>query len=79
MLKSTKQINLNGTSEINGQVVVSLNSMIPSDTGVGNISQYVQNAELYEANKTQVRSDVAAFTDLVYAIEDELAAESVVV
>jgi len=79
MLKSTKQINLNGTSEINGQVVVSLNSMIPSDTGVGNISQYVQNAELYEANKTQVRSDVAAFTDLVYAIEDELAAEAAVV
>ena len=79
MLKTTKQINLNGTSEINGQAVVALNASIPSDTGVGNISQYVQNAELYEANKTQVRSDVAAFTDLVYAIEDELAAEAAVV
>ena len=79
MLKTTKQINLNGFSEIDGQQVVSLNSMIPSDTGVGSINQYTQNAELYEANKVQVRSDVADFTALVYEIEDELAAESVVV
>ena len=59
--------------------MVALNAMIPSDTGVGNINQYVQNAELYDANKSQVRSDVANFTALVYEIEDELAAESVVV
>ncbi len=79
MLKTTKQITLNGFSEIDGQNVVTLNATIPSDTGVGNINQYTQNAELYDANKAQVRSDVAEFTALVYEIEDELAAESVVV
>jgi len=79
MLKTTKQINLNGTSEINEQPVLVLNATIPADTGVGSINQYVQNAELYDANKTEIRRDVSTFTDLVYAIEDELAAESVVV
>lgn len=74
MLKTTKQITLTGYSEINGQNVVQLTASIPSDTGVGNINQYVQNSELYEANKTQVRKDVREFTDLVYEIEDEMAA-----
>lgn len=74
MLKTTKQITLTGYSEINGQNVVQLTASIPSDTGVGNINQYVQNSELYEANRTQVRQDVRDFTDLVYEIEDEIAA-----
>lgn len=74
MLKTTKQITLTGYSEINGQNVVQLTASIPSDTGVGNINQYVQNSELYEANKTQVRADVRDFTDMVYDIEDEMAA-----
>lgn len=76
MLKTTKQITLTGYSEINGQNVVQLTASIPSDTGVGNINQYVQNSELYEANKTQVRQDVRDFTDLVYEIEDEMASEA---
>lgn len=75
MLKTTKQITLNGNSMINDQVVVTLNANIPSETGVGNINQYTQNAELYDANKAQVRRDVAEFTALVYDIEDEIAAE----
>lgn len=79
MLKTTKQINLSGFSEIDGQNVVSLNASIPSDTGVGSINQYTINAELYDANKTQVRRDVAEFTDKVYVIEDAMAAESAVV
>ena len=72
MLKTTKQITLTGYSEINGQNVVQLTASIPSDTGVGNINQYVQNSELYDANRTQVRQDVRDFTDMVYAIEDEM-------
>ena len=77
MLKTTKQITLNGTSEVEGAVVVNLSANIPSDTGVGNINQYVQNAELYEANKVQVRKDTAEFTAKVYEIEDQLALEKV--
>lgn len=75
MLKITKQITLNGNSMINDQVVVTLNANIPSETGVGNINQYTQNAELYDANKAQVRRDVAEFTALVYDVEDEIATE----
>lgn len=76
MLKTTKQITLSGQSTINDQVVVTLNANIPSETGVGNINQFTQNAELYDANKAQVRRDVAEFTALVYDIEDEIAAEA---
>ncbi|EDP68568.1 Lj965 prophage protein [Carnobacterium sp. AT7] len=75
MLKTTKQITLNGQSTINDQVVVTLNANIPSETGVGNINQFTQNAELYDANKAQVRRDVAEFTALVYEVEDEMGAE----
>lgn len=76
-LETTKQITLTGNSVIDGKVVVNLNATIPSDTGVGNISQYVQNAELYEANKVQVRKDTREFQDKVYATEDQMAAEKV--
>lgn len=75
MLKTTKQITLTGYSEINGQNVVQLSANIPNDTGVGNINQYIMNAELYDANKVEVRNDVREFTDLVYEIEDEIALE----
>lgn len=75
MLQTTRQITLNGYSMINDQPVVNLNATIPSDTGVGNINQYIQNAALYDANKAQVRRDIAEFTAAVYEIEDEMAAE----
>ena len=76
MLKITKQITLNGSSMIDNEVVVTLNANIPSETGVGSINQYTQNAELYDANKVQIRRDVAEFTALVYEIEDEVALEN---
>lgn len=77
MLKTNKQIILNSTSEIDGIVIVNMNANIPSETGVGSINQYVQNAELYEANKVQVRADTKEFRELVYAIEDEIASSLV--
>lgn len=78
MLKTTKQITLTGNAVINEQNVMQLTATIPSDTGVGSINQYVQNAALYEANKTQIRRDIAEFTALVYEVEDEMAAEVMV-
>ena len=72
MLQITKQITLTGYSKIEGVNVVLLTASVPSDTGVGNINQYIQNSELYDANKVAVRADVRAFTDMVYAIEDEI-------
>lgn len=75
-LETSKQINLNGYSVIDGQNVVALNASIPSETGVGNVNQYIQNVELYDANRTLVRRDIAEFQTLVYEIEDEITAES---
>lgn len=75
MLKTTKQITLTGNAVINEQNVMQITATIPSGTGVGSINQYVQNAALYEANKTQIRQDIAEFTSLVYEVEDELAGE----
>ena len=75
MLKTTKQTTLTGYSEIEGQNVVQLSANIPSDTGVGNINQYIMNAELYDANKVEVRNDIREFTELVYEIEDGIASE----
>lgn len=77
MLKTTKQITVTGYSQVNGTNVMQLTASIPSDTGVGSINQYVQNNELYEANKAEVRQDVRDFTDMVYEIEDEMAAVAV--
>lgn len=74
-LEIKKQITLTGNSMIDNQIVVGLTANIPSETGIGNISQYVQNTALYDANRAQVRRDVAEFTAKVYEIEDEIAAE----
>ena len=76
MLKTTKSITLNGNSEIDGQPVVNLSATIPDNTGVGNVSQYIQNTELYEKNKAVVRKDIADFQAAVYEVEDEIAAEA---
>ena len=78
MLKTTKQITLTGNAMVGNVAVVHLNATIPSDTGVGNVNQYVYNAELYDANKSKLRADIAEFMALVYEIEDEMAAETVV-
>lgn len=76
MLKTTKSITLNGNSEIDGQQVVNLSATIPDSTGVGNINQYIQNADLYEKNKAIVRKDIADFQAAVYEVEDEITAEN---
>ena len=75
MLQTTKETTLTGYSKIEGANVVLLTANFPSDTSFGNINQYIQNSELYEENKSTVRADVRAFTDMVYEIEDEMAAE----
>lgn len=75
MLKTGKSITLTGSSMINDKVVVSLNATIPDDTGVANITQYTNDNELYDANRTEVRRDISEFRDKVYEIEDQIVAE----
>lgn len=72
--KTTKQIILNCTISIEETPVVIVTSTIPSETGVGSMNQYVQNSELYDANKTVIRREVGEFQQEVYDEEDAMAA-----
>lgn len=75
MLNVNKSITLTGTvtvkdGEIEKQVVY-LNANISKAGGNDNISQTIQDRELYNVNKAEIRKDVAAFTDQVYVIQDQ--------
>ena len=73
MLKINKTININGTSEIDGQTVVYMNASISTDGNTNaNINKSIANQELYTANKVTVRADMKQFEEEVYKVEDEL-------
>lgn len=73
MLKLNKNITLNGTSEINGVQVAYMSATISTDgNNNGNVNKSISNKELYNANKAEVRKDMADFEEAVYQIEDEL-------
>lgn len=78
MLKVNKNITLNGTSEIDGQVVVYMSASIGTDGNTNaNINKSIANQELYNSNKTSVRADMKQFEDEVYKIEDEINTPSI--
>lgn len=73
MLKTNKSITLVGQSTIEGQQVVYMSAAISTDgSNSGNVNRCIQNQELYNANKVEVRADMDAFDKQLYAIEDEL-------
>lgn len=73
MLEVNKNITLTGISKIDGVQVVYMNATISSDGGAGaNINKSITNQEVYNANKVQVRADIAGFEEEVYKLEDEL-------
>lgn len=73
MLKTNKSITLVGQSTIEGQQVVYMSATISTDGGnVGSVTRSIQNQELYNANKVEVRKDMDTFDQQLYAIEDEL-------
>ncbi|HBL05892.1 MAG TPA: hypothetical protein DDZ33_02920 [Clostridium sp.] len=73
MLKTNKSITLTGYSIIENKQVAYMNATISTDGGnVGSVTRSIQNQELYNANKVEVRADMDAFDKQLYAIEDEL-------
>ena len=72
MLKINTTINLNGTSEINGQVVAYMSASISTDGQSANINKGITNQDLYNANKASVRADFAEFENEVYKVEDSM-------
>lgn len=74
MLILNKNISLNGVSQIDGQPVVYMSANLSTDgTSSNNVNKSISNRELYNANKAQVRQDMADFENTVYQVEDELA------
>lgn len=78
MLKKNKSISLTGESTINGQLVARFNANVSSDNMEGSNSNsfntYIYNRELYDANRREVRKDMADFRQYVFDQEDELIA-----
>ena len=75
MLKTTKQTTISGQSIINEKVIAYYSASINKESGSTSINSNVSDQELYDANKTEVRKDLADFTDVVYAEEDRLASD----
>lgn len=75
MLNINRKTTLNGTSIIDGVQVAYMSASISTDGVEGaNVNKTITNQEVYNANKVQVRADIAEFEQEVYKIEDELLA-----
>lgn len=76
MLKTTKSVSLSGQSTIGDQQVVYLNANVSTETaGNTNISQTIQNQELYMEHRKECRTDIDAFQEQVREIEDGMLEE----
>lgn len=69
-LKGTKNIALSYQSMIGDQVAVYMSAQIP-ESGCSNSSKTIQDLDLYEANKTECREDMAAFDEMLFELEDQ--------
>lgn len=76
MLKKEKTLNLTGRSLINGTDVVRFDARLSSTGGTTTINTYVNNQELYEKNRREVRKDMNDFRQYVFDQEDELFADA---
>lgn len=73
MLNIGKTINLSGSVTIEGVQAVWLNATINTDESSStNTNRTITNQEVYNANKTQIRADIAEFEKAVYECEDSL-------
>lgn len=73
-LKGTKNIALSYQSMIGDQVAVYMTAQIP-EYGRSNSNKTIQDLDLYEANKTECRADMAEFDAMLFELEDQQAAE----
>lgn len=71
LIKTTKIV---GRIKIDDTVVKTMTADI-DDKGVTTPSDWIDNAEIYAANRREVRKQEQAFQDAVYAAEDAIIAE----
>lgn len=78
MLQITRNNNLNGKIEIEGEVVVQLSASItidkenPEAYSSSGVARTILNTELYKQNISAIRKEIARFEEEVYMMEDEL-------
>lgn len=73
-LEITKTTKFVGSVKIGDTVVKTLTADI-DDKGVSTVSEWLNDAEAYAANRREVRAQEKAFQDAVYAAEDAIIAE----
>ena len=73
-LEITKTTKMTGSVKIGDTVVKTLTADI-DNKGVSTISEWLNEAEAYAANRREVRTQEQAFQDAVYAAEDAIIAE----
>lgn len=72
MLKKEKTLTLSGRSLVNGTDVVRFDARLSSTGGATTINTYVNDQELYEKNRREVRKDMNDFRQYVFDQEDVL-------
>lgn len=70
MLKGTKSVSLSYQSMIGDKVAVYMSAQIP-ESGRSNSNKTIQDLDLYEANKTECRQDMAEFDEMLWELEDQ--------
>ena len=74
-LHKTKSTSLTGESIIDGVTVVRMTASLSTNGGSDYVNQSVLNVDKYNANKQDVRKDIATFQDYVYEQQDAIDAE----
>ena len=78
MLQITRNNNLNGKIEIEGEIVVQLSASItidkenPEAYSSSGVSRTILNTDLYKQNISTIRKEIAKFEEEVYMMEDDL-------
>ncbi|MCD8155155.1 MAG: hypothetical protein LUF78_10835 [Clostridiales bacterium] len=71
-----KTIHMTGQIMVDSKNVAYVQANISADSGVSNLTTTVQNQSLYASNITDVRAQIEAFMDELYAAEDATIAEN---
>lgn len=71
IIKTTKLV---GNIKIDDTVVKSITADI-NEKGISTISEWINNAELYAANRREIRKQEAEFQNKIYEVEDAIISE----
>ncbi|UTX63904.1 hypothetical protein [Streptococcus constellatus] len=71
IIKTTKLV---GNIKVDDIVVKSITADI-NEKGISTISEWINNAELYAANRREIRKQEAEFQNKIYEVEDAIIQE----